>query len=257
MTNEELVEHIQRGEADLVPRLWERVRGLIAHRASQFYRWRHGRCAAFEVTVDDLIQEGYFAFCCAIQCFDPSKGFRFSTYLYFPLKKYFMEATGGRRDNKFESRNPCASLDMPVGEDGNMSLVDTVRDESAGAPFEAVEDAIVNSQLREVLDSLLTALPKNERDVLERRYYGGQTLRQIAKRTGDKPESVRQLELKGLQKLRTPANMERLMSVQDVIDSTYHASGLQRFRNTGYSCVELAYERIEAMRAAGRIESDQ
>jgi RNA polymerase sigma factor (sigma-70 family) len=258
MTNEELVERIQRGEADLVPRLWEQVRGLVCQYAFRFFRQRRKRCDAFGVTVDDLIQESYFAFCYAVQAYNPYKGFRFTNYLNFPLKTCFKKATGGIRDNKFESRNPCASLDAQIDKygDNDATLVDTVRDENAEAPFEAVEDAVVNSQLREVLNGILSALPENERDVLKRHYYRGQTLWQIAEQTGDDPKHVRQLGLRGLQKLRSPANMERLMSVQDVIDTTYKAGGLQRFRNTGYSSVELAFERIEAMRAAGRIEPE-
>jgi hypothetical protein len=47
------------------------------------------------------------------------------------------------------------------------------------------------------------------------------------------------------------------MSARDVLDTVYGASGLQRFRDTGYSSVELAYERLEAMRAARRLEPEQ
>jgi DNA-directed RNA polymerase specialized sigma24 family protein len=181
----------------------------------------------------------------------------FTTYLHYPLKNCFEAATGGRGNSRAEPLNGCASLDAPVGEERDAAFVDMVPDKNAGAAFEAVEDGMVNSQLRAALDDFLSTLPEIERDVIKRRYYGGYTRRQVAKQIGAEHERVRQIELRGLQKLRHPSNRDRLMSVQDVIDSAYQTSGLRRFRDTGYSSVELAYERIEAVRAEGRLEPEQ
>ena len=258
ITNEEMASRIKRGEADLLPMLWNQIRGLIYFHASRFYNHRRSRCDASEVTVDDLMQEGYFAFCYAVRSFDPDKEYPFAAYLRFPLKNYFVRATGGMRNTRFELQNHCASLDAPLSMDNEAAIVDTLPDKNSSAAFESVEDAMVNSQLRKALDNYLSMLPENVREIIKMRYYGGQTLQQIAKQIGVTPERIRQIELKGLRKLHSRINERQLiLSEQDVIDSVCRMGGVQRFRDTGYSSVELAYERIEEMRAQGQLEPEQ
>lgn len=256
MTNEELAGRIQRGEADMLPQLWNRVRAWVCKSALNFYNQWQGRCIASGATVDDLIQEGYFAFCCAVRAYDPAKEYKFIAYLNYPLKNQFKAATGGRGNNKRDPLNLCASLDAPLGEEYKEALVNTVPDENAGEAFKAVEDAIVNSHLREALDKILSALPES-RDVIKRRYYGGHTRRQVAEQMGISHDCVRQLEMKGLRELHRHLFYDwQMLSAQDVVDSACRAGGLRRFRDTGYSSVELAYERIETMRAEGRLRPD-
>ena len=255
MTNEEMAERIQNGEKDLTRRLWDQVRRLICFYALRFYRGRRERCDVCGITADDLIQEGYSAFLYALRAYKPDNGYLFTTYLTWPLKNCFNASVGdrGSKSKKYEPLNNCTSLNNPISEDIDLVLMDTVQDKNAGKAFEAVEDAIVSSQWREILN----LLPKDVREVIHRRYYGGQAFKQIAKQLGIKFNRAVQLELKGLRKLRHPSNRRRLLAAQDLIDCNYKRSGLQQFRESGYSSVEATYERIEAMRAHGRLEPER
>ena len=74
LTNEVLAIHIQNGETDLIPQLWAQVRALICRYALRFHDRQQERCEASGATVDDLIQEAYFAFLQAVQAYDPAAG---------------------------------------------------------------------------------------------------------------------------------------------------------------------------------------
>lgn len=55
-----------------------------------------------------------------------------------------------------------------------------------------------------VLNEAMETLSERERDVLQRRFFGGETLRDIADQRGIGPEPVRQVEARALRKMRHP-----------------------------------------------------
>ena len=100
------------------------------------------------------------------------------------------------------SQDPL-SLDSTLGEDGDSSLADFVRDATAVSPENAAEIIADQSALRGMLDEL------NERDrgVIEMRYgMGGEqpaTLEDVGKAFGITRERVRQIEAKAMARLRS------------------------------------------------------
>lgn len=102
------------------------------------------------------------------------------------------------------------SLDRTVGEDGETTIGDLVRDEDAEDP----EERATSSAARSELADALARLHERERTVLELRYglTDGQprTLEEIGELYGVTRERVRQIEKKTLAKLRHPANVRAL-----------------------------------------------
>jgi RNA polymerase primary sigma factor len=100
---------------------------------------------------------------------------------------------------------PAQSLDRPIeGEDG-LLLRDVIPDAHATAAY----DDVLRDASRPELRSLLGALTRREREVIERRFgLGGrteETLREVASRMGVSRERVRQIEARALNKLATAA----------------------------------------------------
>ncbi len=107
------------------------------------------------------------------------------------------------------SKGPL-SLDSPVGEEGDASLGDFVADTDAISPADAASLRMLRTGVEEVLDTLTP----RERRVLLHRFglLNGQemTLEEVGKRFGLTRERIRQIEAKGLQKLRHPSRQSKL-----------------------------------------------
>jgi RNA polymerase primary sigma factor len=102
------------------------------------------------------------------------------------------------------------SLDAPLGDDGDARVGDLIEDRSAEDP----SDGTNLSLLKATLDHLLTSLSGRERNILEMRFglVDGQerTLGEIGSVYSVTRERIRQIEAKGLRKLRHPARARHL-----------------------------------------------
>lgn len=198
MTNEELASRIQTGQRELMPQLWEQVRGFIARMAIRRYILTDGFGG---VEIDDLVQAGFLGLCEAVERFDEAQGYKLLTYLRPCLTSAFYEAEG--RTHERTARDPihrALSLDAPIGEDDDGTLGDLVHD-----PADAFEDAdarIWREQLHEALENALAELPAAEASTLRGRYYRGMTMREIGESGGVSVDTVRKRERDGLRSLR-------------------------------------------------------
>jgi RNA polymerase primary sigma factor len=113
------------------------------------------------------------------------------------------------REIKTISRDPV-SLETPVGDEDGTELGDFVEDKEATAPSDAAALAILHTEMEDILDTL----SPRERRVLQLRFGladGHQrTLEEVGKRFGVTRERIRQIEAKGLRKLRHPSRSRRL-----------------------------------------------
>ncbi|KAB8141362.1 sigma-70 family RNA polymerase sigma factor [Chloroflexia bacterium SDU3-3] len=94
------------------------------------------------------------------------------------------------------------SLDLPLGEDGSMSLCDVI-----ASPLELAPDtAAAQGELSACLRDLLGTLTERERQVVSLRFgldgAGPRTLEVVGQRLGVTRERVRQIEGKAMRKLR-------------------------------------------------------
>ncbi len=102
------------------------------------------------------------------------------------------------------------SLETPVGDEEESSLIDFVEDNSMPTPG----DEASRSMLKEQMQDVLKALTPREREVLELRFglKDGRfyTLEEVGRKLGVTRERVRQIEAKALRKLRHPQRSHKL-----------------------------------------------
>lgn len=113
------------------------------------------------------------------------------------------------RSLRVVGRHPV-SLHEPMGGDGERALEDFLKDRCSGTPGEHVDQHLLRERIVEVLKSLA----QREREVLELRYglRDGQpkTLDEVARLFGITRERIRQIEARGITKLRQPMRSQRL-----------------------------------------------
>ena len=242
MTNEELVIRIQAGERELIVDLWEQVRAFISVMASRRYVLTGGMCG---VEIEDLIQSGYFALLNAVESYQESSGYKFTTWLAYHLKNAFSEA-GGYRTNKRDPLDTCKSLDEPLGEDPDG---DTLGDLQAD-PVDRMEEKereIWLEQLQTALDRAMKELPTAQAETLRRRYWREQSLYEIGAAAGVFPSTVKEWERKALRQIYGKRHVYGLDQFIEERTPYYAHVSIAAFNTTHTSAIELAVLKRERL----------
>ena len=105
-----------------------------------------------------------------------------------------------------EPLNNCTSLEMPVSDDENLTLADTLIDETAVNAADAVEQEDEYRILHEVVDSLQPPL----NDIVNAYYFEGKTYKQIGEEMGVSHSTVSSYSSKAMRCLRASPILKEL-----------------------------------------------
>lgn len=144
-----------------------------------------------------------------------------------------------RRIREDARKGQIGSLSIPLGEDGELSLQDTIpdqRDDYAG-----VLDKIQQEELGAVLWPMVDSLEERQAKTLRARYQEGKTLKETGEALGCGLQQARSIEAKAMRTLRQPRYADRLRPFlydEELRSRAMHGTGAQRFRDTWISATE-------------------
>ena len=246
MSNEQLVAEIQAGAVERMGELWDQVERLAKWKANHIMTVLEG-CPGRGVEFEDLYQTGYLAMVKAAETYSPAAGSAFSTWFMYHLKTAFAEATGYRtQKGRKDPLNNSLSLDTPLTDDADSDdLMDVVADPAGLQWQESLEESMWRKELQEAMETALSTLPEQYREILRLRYWENMTLTEVGDLRGVGYERVRQMENKAIRQLQKPGVACHLRPFLDF--DFYCGTGLGAFLYGGMS-VQERYLMIEEER---------
>lgn len=236
MTNEQLAGFIKQGGNDeLIPLLWENVRKLIYIFADRYFRAYRDNLEQYGITAWDLKQQAYSAFLKAIEGYDESKGYVFSSYLKYPFKNAVRSLLTKDTLNRADSLNVLVSGsdDSEPTERG-----DLVADERSLDFVEHIEDEAETEHIKHVVRSAVDLLPDEESKIIRKYYFEGKTYKDIATENGKSIERIRQQHNKALKHLRNNRELLRLRDDLGYSSQRIYQNRVNDFKRFGCSNVE-------------------
>jgi len=158
------------------------------------------------VDFPELVSEGNFALLRAIEPFNVSRGFKFSTYAYRTISKAFnrMATNQGKYSSRFSFEN---EFDLEF-----CFHTDTEKREKESRMINDLQELLSTAVKKGVLSS-------REYRVIKLRYLqdNRQTLHQIEDRISLTPERIRQIERGALEKLREELGVSRAKNRKKIV----------------------------------------
>ncbi len=237
MTNEELVSLFQQGERERIKELWEQNKGLIYKYANKFKNHLNPE--------EDLAQIGFLGLVKAAEGFDPTLGYKFSTYASKAIMGAMYRALYISDD---------ISLDEERGNDGgdegeDANLYNCIPDENAEDP----EETCINTDIKRIVHQAIREnLLMPEKIVINEKHFNlmEPTFQQIADKHGVPIDVVKGIYANALKKLRQDRSLQVLINeLTDIrMDSYYQFGSLSHFKTTWNSSVEEAAMKREKIR---------
>lgn len=242
MSNEELAALICSGAREYELELWEQIKRYAMKTAN---RWLAALPLRSDIDFDDLISSAYIAMCEAVVSYKADSGM-FTTWYGLHLKKAFTELYGlHTRRAANDPLNAAVSLSTPIDESEEVTMQDTIPDPASAESFERVEGEVYRQQLHDALCEALRAIPDDLSDIIQRRYFRGQTVKSIAAERSTTAGEISKRERSGLQAMRRSPAAIKLRGFTDF--NPYMGTGLGSFRSTGASVQESYLLREERM----------
>lgn len=190
----ELFKKTKNGDREARNKIIEQNIGLVVSVAIKFIT----RYSNLEL--EDLVQEGIIGLIAAVDKFDYTKGYKFSTYAFYFIKqkiqRYIQKQTNSLDFSSF------LSLNQPVNttEEDREEIINLIPD--AGA--EEVDRDIIQKELKYFLEEALKNLPEREREILKMRYFSDRkmTLREAGSILGITKQHTQKIEKRALKKLK-------------------------------------------------------
>lgn len=139
---------------------------------------------------EDHISDGNLSVIKAVEKFDVSRGYKFSTYLVYALKMNYWKSTKVRKK------------DIPFA----ISISDEFHDQHMPSKDEQLQTFYANDDIRAVFDVIETDLSEKEKKILFQRFgvkgYKRKTLRELGEDLNCTKEWVRLLQKQTLEKLK-------------------------------------------------------
>ncbi|MGH8103248.1 MAG: sigma-70 family RNA polymerase sigma factor, partial [bacterium] len=122
-----------------------------------------------------------------------------------------MNITPDKVEEIREISQKIISLELPIGEDDESTLLDFIEDKTIPTPEESLDKEMLKEDLERLMDDVLS---EREKVVIRMRYGfedgDPKTLEEVGKFFEVTRERIRQIEAKALTKLRNPGRKRRI-----------------------------------------------
>lgn len=146
-----------------------------------------------DLSMEDLLQEGYLKIIECIKTFDETKGIPFLGYIKPSLRFMYMDL--GRKTIKEEHE----SLNKPLNsENDNIELLDLIEDDAASTEMKLIDIEELN-----FLNNILTNLSNRELQVIKLCYYENKNMLEISEQLGISYRTVVNTKVNAIKKLRS------------------------------------------------------
>lgn len=172
LTDEELIDRLRDGEAQITDYIMDKYKNLVRKKAKSMY--------ILGADGDDLIQEGMIGLFKAVRDYDAGRDASFYTFADLCISRQMYNAVQASRREKHAPLNTYISLyaDMAGTEgDGGMELVNVLASEVETNPEQLVIDKENVADIEAMIDKELSGFEKQVLDL----YLTGMRYSQIAK----------------------------------------------------------------------------
>lgn len=164
------------------------------------------------VSVEDLVQSGFFALVQAAQSYDPAKGKTWAAWAAWHIMGEFRRILGIDHGQFIRPDTGAKALDRPLRNARNKgtTLMDKLVDDS----LPEADAALIDAELRKCVRTAVARLPEGQRQAMELCGLRQLSAREAAVRIGMSPGRVRRLydraeaRLSADKQLRTMANLD-------------------------------------------------
>lgn len=245
MTTNELVRQIKSGQNELMPQLWEHIQKFIKMQAGKKLDNYPDHLRLLQ---DDMINQSYFYLSQAIENYDPEKS-SFLNYLNFYLPMAFSEVINGGRTarSKNEPLNNYISYETPVNDTEDLTIADTLLDETAEAYYRHLEDEDFWKDVNRLLMSAMKHINNKQGEMIVLyMFYNDCTIKQAADaiNNGQYDKTAHEYysaiaDMKRHIKSRTAELKKSFLCLDDYINYSGHS--LKSYKNRKFtSAVEAA-----------------
>lgn len=227
ISNEDLARAYQRGQLAALGALWMQVKQLAWWMVSRFLSLAKSNKA---VDSDDLMQAAFLGVERAAKAFNPELG-SFATIMGYYLSDECREVLGLNGRKRLEHYN-AESTNKPISETGDLTIVDTIPDDS----LTDEDAAILRDDVQRLVHAAIDCLKQQEATVIRASFLEGVPYGVISQRLGVSETRVGYLRHRGLQKMQDNQCLRQL--VDDAC--CWKRKGVRAFRSNWSSVVEDA-----------------
>ena len=250
-SNEELAVLAKSGDKQVIYTLWTQVEKLCSAFSARFIAKFQKRCNACGITNDDLMQECFIALLEAVQAYKPESEYKFTTYLYRYVLNRFNALSGYRTKRAMNDPiNNSKSLHEAVSEIEDITIMETLPDDTATEEFENIIEREYTQELHNALDEVMeqALTPKQER-IIKQYFYNGLTLHELGTMEGNSTERIRQVKAAAIRQMRKPQYARNLTSFAEW-SNMFFSGSLSHFKTSMASNTELIVELSERYTAS-------
>lgn len=231
MSNEELALAYQAGDRPALHALWIQVEKKLARRMVKRYIGLARRNRAIDF--DDLLQSAFLAVERAASAFREDEG-SFVSVMDFYVKSE-ASALLGLRGRVRQEHYEAVSTSTPLGEEGDVTLLDVLED--TGLPDQD-ESLLRDDVVREVRAAIDRLKPVTEAEAVRCYYLEGARLSVLAAQMGVSTSRAGQIKSSAIRHLRRDRRLYALLDEDDAL--CYRHKGVTAFQRDWTSVTEAA-----------------